>query len=211
MQMNDPYEILGVPHNATEEEIKRAYRELARKYHPDNYTDNPLADLAQEKMKQINEAYDALTHKQTGSTGSSYSSSGSSGSSGSSYSGYSGSYQGSSTGNNAYVYVRSAINSGRLDEAEQRLYAMSTKDAEWYFLAGEIAYRRGWVDEARRNYQIACQMAPNNYEYQRALSVVTASSTPYRQTTYQQRSDMDTACDICNTLLCLNCLCNSCR
>ena len=59
--MKDPYEVLGVPHGASDEEIKKAYRELARKYHPDNYANNPLADLAQEKMKEINEAYDTLT------------------------------------------------------------------------------------------------------------------------------------------------------
>ena len=58
--MNDPYSVLGVARSATDAEIKKAYRELARKYHPDNYADNPLADLAQEKMKQINEAYDQI-------------------------------------------------------------------------------------------------------------------------------------------------------
>ena len=58
--MNDPYQILNIPPTATDEEVKRAYRDLARKYHPDNYHDNPLADLAQEKMKEINEAYDPL-------------------------------------------------------------------------------------------------------------------------------------------------------
>lgn len=61
--MKDPYEVLGVPHGASEDEIKKAYRELARKYHPDNYVNNPLADLAQEKMKEINEAYATLTNK----------------------------------------------------------------------------------------------------------------------------------------------------
>ena len=55
--MNDPYSVLGVSPNASDEEIKKAYRELARKYHPDNYQNNPLADLAEEKMKEINEAY----------------------------------------------------------------------------------------------------------------------------------------------------------
>ena len=58
--MKDPYSVLGVSRNATDDEIKDAYRELARKYHPDNYAGNPLSDLAQEKMKEINEAYDAI-------------------------------------------------------------------------------------------------------------------------------------------------------
>ena len=67
--MNDPYSILGVSPNASDDEVKRAYRELARKYHPDNYQDNPLADLAQEKMKEINKAYDFITKTRSGGTG----------------------------------------------------------------------------------------------------------------------------------------------
>ena len=79
--MKDPYEVLGVPHGASEDEIKKAYRELARKYHPDNYANNPLADLAQEKMKEINEAYATLMkggrqQADAGSTGGQRSSSG---------------------------------------------------------------------------------------------------------------------------------------
>ena len=64
--MNDPYEVLGVPRTATDEEIKKAYRNLARKYHPDNYHDSPLADLAQEKMKDINAAYEHITKERSG-------------------------------------------------------------------------------------------------------------------------------------------------
>ena len=63
--MTDPYKVLGISQNASDEEVKRAYRELAKKYHPDNYVDNPLADLAQEKMKEINEAYDSITRRCT--------------------------------------------------------------------------------------------------------------------------------------------------
>ena len=58
--MKDPYQILGISRNATDEEVKNAYRNLAKKYHPDSYGDNPLADLAEEKMQEINEAYDSI-------------------------------------------------------------------------------------------------------------------------------------------------------
>ena len=76
----DPYKVLGVSPSASEDEIKRAYRDLARKYHPDNYINNPLADLAKEKMQEINDAYDTIMkQRQNGGTGSSYSQQSSSG------------------------------------------------------------------------------------------------------------------------------------
>ena len=64
--MADPYQVLGISSNATDDEVKNAYRQLARKYHPDNYVDNPLADLATEKMKEINEAYDEIQRRRRG-------------------------------------------------------------------------------------------------------------------------------------------------
>ncbi|MCL2367524.1 MAG: DnaJ domain-containing protein, partial [Oscillospiraceae bacterium] len=64
--MSDPYKVLGVSPSASDDEVKKAYREQARKYHPDNYHNNPLADLAQEKMKEINEAYDAILRMRGG-------------------------------------------------------------------------------------------------------------------------------------------------
>ena len=64
--MNDPYKVLNVSPSASDEEVKKAYRDLARKYHPDNYHDNPLADLAQEKMKEINEAYEQIQKQRRG-------------------------------------------------------------------------------------------------------------------------------------------------
>jgi molecular chaperone DnaJ len=64
--MNDPYAVLGVNQNATDEEIKVAYRELVKKYHPDRYVNNPLSDLANEKMQEINEAYEMITNMRSG-------------------------------------------------------------------------------------------------------------------------------------------------
>ena len=58
--MQDPYKVLGVPRTASDDEIKTAYRNLARKYHPDKYAGSDLAELAEEKMKEINAAYDQI-------------------------------------------------------------------------------------------------------------------------------------------------------
>ena len=196
--MNDPYSVLGVSPSASDEEIKKAYRDLARKYHPDNYQNNPLADLAQEKMKAINEAYDAITkNRASGNSGSTASGYGS-------YGGYGG-YQSSASSNPAYSRIRQAINMGDIQRAEQLLDEISVHDAQWHFLSGAVAYRKGWLDEAQRNYQIACSMEPNNAEYQQALQMLRYGGNPmYRQTSYQNGCD---GCDICTALMCLNCLC----
>ncbi|MBQ9129429.1 MAG: J domain-containing protein, partial [Clostridia bacterium] len=58
--MNDPYKVLGISRDASDAEVKKAYREMARKYHPDNYVNSPMSDLAEEKMKEINEAYEEI-------------------------------------------------------------------------------------------------------------------------------------------------------
>lgn len=205
--MKDPYEVLGVSANISDTELKKVYYDLVKKYHPDNYANNPLADLASEKMKEINEAYDAITKARSAAQNQ-----GSYGYGGQNT--YQSGYQsygnpGGYSGSGSYTQVRAYINAGQLDAALSLLNAIPNRDGEWYYLRGEIAYRRGWLDEARQNYQMACSISPGNVEYQRALSVVQGSYTPYRTVNYQ-RSDLDTACDICNTLMCLHCLCGGC-
>ena len=193
--MKDPYSVLGVSQNASDDEVKKAYRELARKYHPDNYQNNPLADLAEEKMKEINEAYDAITKQRSG------------GSYGTSRdSGYQSGYQsGGYSSDPAYARIRNLINAGDLAQAEQLLYGVGQKNGEWYFLSGSIAYRKGWMDEAMRNYTIACQMEPGNMEYRQALAIMQRGSMGgYRPAGYATGMD---AMDCCTTLMCLNCLC----
>ena len=92
----NPYDVLGVSPSASDDEIKKAYRDLTRKYHPDANVDNPLADLAEEKFKEVQEAYDTIMHERSSGSSGSYSYGGSSSGSSGSYS-YGGS-SGSNTG-----------------------------------------------------------------------------------------------------------------
>ena len=179
--MRDPYQVLGVPSTATDDEVKKAYRNLARKYHPDNYHDNPLADLAQERMKEINEAYEEIQSQRkrasSGSAGSGY---------GTSYggAGYGGGYAGYQSYTGPYQRVRMAIQQGNLNLAEELLNAMQDHNAEGNFLKGAVCTRRGWMDEAKRYYQTAVQMDPGNAEYQRALDMAEGRQTAYRPDGY---------------------------
>ena len=215
--MKDPYQILGVPETASDEEIKKAYRELARKYHPDNYHDNPLEDLAQEKMKEINAAYEQITKERSSgrrsSSGSAYGGGGSSSYGG--YSGYGGSYGGYSgySGSRSYSsessvlrQVRIAINTGNISRAEALLANYSDHNAEWNFLKGAVCYRRGWMDEALRYYRTAVQMDPTNAEYRQALDYMEGTE----DTAYHPGGNFGTLCtgSPCATLCCAWALCN---
>lgn len=197
--MTDPYSILGVNANASDDEIKRAYRELARKYHPDNYQDNPLADLAEEKMKEVNEAYEEINRMRGGG--------GPSGSYGGAA--YQGANRGESASSTSPVFqrVRQCINKGDINTAEQLLREAPSQNAEWHFLSGCVAYRRGWLDEARQQYQIACNSDPGNVEYRQAYNMMQQGGQSYRS---YQSGGMDSM-DCCTSLLCLNCLCGGCR
>ena len=202
--MRDPYEVLGVPSSATDEEVKKAYRNLARKYHPDNYHDSPLADVAQEKMKEINEAYEEVqSMRKNGGAGQN------------SYGGYGRNPYGQNPygaygGDPAFARVRMSIAQGELNLAEELLNAMSDHNAEWNFLKGAICYRRGWMDEAKRYYETAVQMNPNNPESRRALDILEGQGTTYRPNGYGNRSTAvfggDACTRICGALICVNCL-----
>ena len=206
--MRDPYQVLGVPSTATDEEVKKAYRDLARKYHPDNYHDNPLADLAQERMKEINEAYEAVQSQRKAQRSGGYSASGAG--YGTGYGGYQSAYQGPYQGSSRYQRVRMAISSGDLNLAEELLNAQTNHDAEWNFLKGAICYRRGWLDEARRYYQNAVQMEPDNAEYQRALDMSEGRQNAYRPNGYGSvttgNCDNTDCLRLCGISLCCNAL-----
>lgn len=188
--MKDPYEILGVSRQATDDEIKEAYRELARKYHPDNYTDNPLSDLASEKMKEINDAYDAIIN--TRRNGSHRQSNGA---------------DGAYTTNTQYPDIRNYIRQNRFDDAQALLdgVPVERRDAEWYYLNGVVLSRRGWVDDAYSSFANACRMDPTNPEYRAAFSRAGQNRGGFNAG-YNRGGDCST-CDICQGLICADCCC----
>ena len=211
--MNDPYQTLGVSESASDEEIKKAYRDLARKYHPDNYHDNPLADLAQEKMKEINAAYEEINKRRSGGSTAGGNGARNAQSYGYGYGNYNQQRQQqyrneSSSGSSVLQQVRMALNSGNISRAEALLANYNDHNAEWNFLKGAVCYRRGWMDEAKRYYETACQMDPGNAEYQQALEYMkTGTQSAYRPGGVVFGTE---ACggNPCMSLCCLYMLCN---
>ena len=204
--MNDPYKTLGVSPDATDDEIKTAYRNLARKYHPDKYRDSDLAEMAGEKMKEINAAYDEIQKLRAGkaaSAGSAY---------GGSYGGQT--YGGQTYGQahhsgNPYITARQLINLRRVAEAAQVLSTVPEADrgAEWHFLMGCIAVNRGHYVDAQQFFDTACGMAPDNPEYRDARERLRNRGNGFGGG-QANRTSSCTVCDVCSALICADCCCD---
>ncbi|MBU3840835.1 MAG: DnaJ domain-containing protein [Candidatus Ruminococcus intestinipullorum] len=181
----NPYEVLGVSQNATDDEIKRAYRDLTRKYHPDANVNNPLADLAEEKFKEVQEAYDEIMKMR---------SQGSYSYGGNSYGGYS--YGGASQGGYSYnggtsssqdpqmQMVWNAINSRRYREALNLLDRIPNRNASWYYASGFANAGIGNNMVAREHAAQAVNMEPNNLQYRQLLNQLEWNSRRYQTNPY---------------------------
>ncbi len=186
--MKDPYEILGIGRSATDDEVKEAYRALARKYHPDNYGDNPLSDLAKEKMQEINEAYDAIIRERKSGRGQG---------------------GGAASGGTQYADIRNLIRTGRVADAETLLDGVPApaRDAEWYFLKGSVLYKKGWLDDAFSHFSTATRMDPSNAEYRAAYNQLDRQRQTGAYRTPMGAAPGCSGCDMCQGLICADCCC----
>ncbi len=188
--MTDPYKVLGVQPTASDDEVKKAYRDLARKYHPDKYADTDLADLASEKMKEVNAAYEEIQKIRSGQGTQNTQSS----------------YETGSTPE--YAEIRRLINLGAIDEAERKLSEIpeNVRTAEWNFLKGCILTRRRYYADAMRYFDAACKGDPYNSEYRMAKDELESRTMGYGGG-YQTTGGSASLCDCCTALVCLDCLC----
>ena len=198
--MTDPYKVLGVSPNASDDEIKKAYRALARKYHPDKYRDSDLADLASEKMKEVNAAYEEIQNMRKNGGGQNTSGNGG----GYGYGGGS-----SASGNPKYNEIRRYINNGNIAAAEQALYAIHEGDrtAEWNYLFGCVMVKKGQYVDAQRYFDMACSMDPYNQEYRAAREHLRRQASGYGGGYNTSGNGGCSTCDICQGLICADCCC----
>ncbi len=192
--MNNPYEVLGLSRGASEQEVMNAYRRIAGEIQNSGYSDAEF----QRRMNELNNAYDTVLNEIRGTASYTNNQQG----------GYG--YNNQSYGASQFSDVRQRINAGRIDDAETILNGIPAgmRNAEWNYLKGVIHQRRGWLNEAFRCYQTACQLDPSNQEYAAAFNALNNNARGGYRTS--RNTAADSVCDLCTGLLCADCCCECC-
>lgn len=208
--MTDPYQVLGVSPSASDDEVREAYRKLSLKFHPDLHNNSPLSDLAEEKMKELNAAFDQVMDMRRGGANQP------SGDASYQYGGNAGRQDSGSQGGSAgFSEIRRQVQTGNVTRADSLLENSSLpRNAEWNFLKGSVCYARGWLNDAFQYFAMAVNMEPANMEYRAALNQMNQSRqgamngnpNPYRQAGGGPMGGCS-ACDMCQGLICADCCC----
>lgn len=200
--VNNPYEVLGISPNASNDEVKKAYRDLSRKYHPDSYVDNPLAGLAEEKFKEVQEAYDQIMRERDGGYHSGY---------GNGY-GSQNQYQEAPTGQDNVQLQAAAnyINGRQYQQALNVLSRIQNRSAYWYYLSACANMGMGNNVNALNLARQAQNMEPGNPEYANLVNRLQWNSNRYQGGANPYASGGSGGCgtgNACCDLWCLDSLC----
>ncbi len=224
--MSDPYEVLGLKRGASEEEVKKAYRQLSRKYHPDANVNNPDKDKAEEKFKDIQQAYKAIMSGEADRT--SYSGTGSSGGYGGGtqyedpFGGFGGfgpfgfggyqsnnSYDANDKDSRYFQAARNYLRNGSYEEAKNVLNQIENHNGRWHYYSGVCNAGLGNHIRALEMLQRAMQLEPDNQEYRQAYEQIKSGGTWYMDRGAGYGMDMRGGSRCCNTF-CNVCLLMSC-
>ncbi|SDB41767.1 molecular chaperone DnaJ [Pseudobutyrivibrio sp. YE44] len=208
--MTDPYRVLGVDRGASEDEIKKAYRNLSRKYHPDANINNPNKEQAEEKFKEIQAAYNRIMdERQNG--GSAF------GGFGYGYGGSSGGYQEDYSYSQASMEMQAAANYINARQFAQALNVLnsiddSMRNGQWYFFAAVASQGMGNVNDAREYISRAIALEPSNFRYRQFQQSIDFSSGwyEYRGRSYGYTRPYFGIMRWCASMIILNLLCNIC-
>ena len=200
--MLDPYSVLGVSRDASMDEIKKAYRKLSRKYHPDANINNPNKEEAEEKFKQVQQAYDQIVReREQGASQSSWSG------------GFGGGYQ--TQDDQRSMEMRAAanyINAAHYQEALNVLNRMTERNGEWYYYHAIASAGAGNTANAMEDARRAVEMEPNNMQYQQLYQQLQSGGQWYQNMGngygYERPGNGLGSC--CCQCLCLNMLCPGC-
>lgn len=211
--MTDPYRVLGISRDASEDDIKKAYRALSRKYHPDANINNPNKDAAEEKFKEIQAAYNRIMDERQnggpsfGSYGNSY---------GNSSYGYSGGYQDYSNSQASMEMQAAAnyINARQFAQAMNVLNSIdeSLRNGQWYFFAAVANQGMGHINDAREYIRRAIALEPGNFRYRQFQQSIDWSNNwyEYRGRSYGYTRPYTGVVRWCASMILLNLLCNIC-
>ena len=204
-KMFDPYSVLGVSRDASDDEIKKAYRKLSRKYHPDANINNPNKAQAEEKFKEVQQAYEQIMKEREYGSSGNYNS----------YGGFGGfGTQGQNTYQDEEAVRRQAaanyINSRHYKEAMNVLSSLQQRNGQWYYLSAMANMGLGNNVNALNDARSAVNMEPDNMQYRMLLQRLEGGGTWYQEQQNPFGGMPSDNGDYCMKLCLANMLCNLC-
>ena len=186
------FDILNLNENSTLEQVQSSYKNLVEFYTSQLENSESNADTINQKILEVNSAYDYLINNFFSKSS-------------------------SNARTLSLAQIRELINSDRLNEAKEHLWKIEDKKAEWHFLMGQLYQKEGWYDRSETHFKMACNLEPNNFEYNQAYRSFQDSNSQFRQT-YYKRTGMGNnqgccgglCCDTCCTLFCIDTCCEAC-
>lgn len=199
--MQEFYKILGLTENATDEEVEVAYRSLKEKYSNERFCEGEVGNIAARNLTKVETAYhEIIASRKKVNADNFY--------------------------DNDYSDVEKFIRSGNIALAQERLDNFTDRDAEWHYLQSVIFYKKNWINESKKQLEIAISMEPHNQKYSESFSKLKQkmeyndrqfrSENAYSQDANQQANrqmggvDTNSCLSFCATWCCMDMLCSIC-